>query len=54
MTPKIKQLIAKRASANEIQEQAVKEGMNTLKMSAISYVKEGITSIAEVKRITFE
>ena len=47
ISPAIKRLISKNADAEDIKNQAVKEGMNTLKMAAANGVKEGITSIAD-------
>lgn len=44
---KIKKLIASGANADEITAQAVTEGMNTLRMSASNYVKQGLTSLAK-------
>lgn len=54
ITPKVKEMISRNANANEINEMALKEGMNTLKMSATKYVLDGTTSIAELKKISLE
>lgn len=54
ISPAIKRLISKNAGAEDIKNQAVKEGMNTLKMAAANGVKEGITSIAEMIKATYE
>lgn len=54
ITPKIKEMISRNANANEINEMALKEGMNTLKMNATKYVLDGTTSIAELKKISLE
>ena len=54
ISPAIKRLISKNADAEDIKNQAVKEGMNTLKMAAGNGVKEGITSIAEMIKATYE
>lgn len=54
ISPTIKRLISKNADAEDIKNQAVKEGMNTLKMAAANGVKEGITSIAEMIKATYE
>lgn len=54
ISPAIKRLISKNADAEDIKNQAVKEGMNTLKMAAANGVKEGITSIAEMIKATNE
>lgn len=51
---KIKNLIASGANADEITVQAVTEGMNTLRMSASNYVKQGLTSFNEMMKITYE
>ena len=53
VTNKIKRLIAKGAAAEDIQDQALAEGMNTLRMSATRLVKEGITSVDELMRIAY-
>jgi len=53
VTNKIKRLIAKGASAEEIQDQALSEGMSTLRMSAARLVREGITSVEELMRIAY-
>lgn len=54
ISPAIKRLISKNVDAEDIKNQAVKEGMNTLKMAAANGVKEGITSIAEMIKATYE
>ena len=54
ISPAIKRLISKNADAEDIKNQAFKEGMNTLKMAAANGVKEGITSIAEMIKATYE
>lgn len=51
---KIKNLIASGANADDITAQAVTEGMNTLRMSASNYVKQGLTSFSEMMKITYE
>lgn len=47
MSSAIKELILKNASADEIKKQAIKEGMKTLRMSALTKVAQGITTIEE-------
>lgn len=54
ITPEIKKLIVRGADADEIRESAVRGGMHTLKMSAASYVTQGITSMAEMLKATYE
>ncbi len=46
-------VIAKGGTADVIEKQALEEGMSTLKMSAAKHVLNGITSIAEMKKITY-
>jgi len=53
VTNKIKRLISKGSSAEEIQDQALLEGMSTLRMSAARLVKEGVTSVDELMRIAY-
>ena len=47
-------VIAKGATADVIEKQALSEGMITLKMGAAKHVLKGITSLAEMKKITYE
>jgi type IV pilus assembly protein PilB len=49
----IRELVLEGASADEIKNTAVRLGMKTLRMSGLTKIKEGITSIEEVLRITF-
>ena len=46
-------VIAKGGTADVIEKQALAEGMSTLKMSAGKHVLNGITSISEMKKITY-
>jgi general secretion pathway protein E len=48
----IRSLIHKNAGAQDIQKQALKEGMHTLRESAIAKMKAGITTVEEVLRVT--
>lgn len=50
-TPEIKRMIKKQASAEEIFEKAMKEGMTTLKQDGTLKVLQGITDLAEVRRV---
>lgn len=54
ISPRLKRMINEHRPADELEKVAIMEGMNTLRMSAGRCVKEGITSIAEMKRVTFE
>jgi type IV pilus assembly protein PilB len=49
----IKELILEGASAAEIKNAAIRLGMRTLRMSGLTKLKEGITSVEEVLRVTF-
>ena len=54
VTHDLKLVIAKGGTADEIKNQALKEGMNTLRMSATRYVLEGITSVSEMRKVSFD
>ncbi len=49
----LKELILEGASASEIKRSAIRLGMKTLRMSGLTKLKEGVTSIEEVLRVTF-
>jgi type IV pilus assembly protein PilB len=50
----IRRLIIKRASAAVIKNQAISEGMKSLRMIGIDKAKEGITTLEEILRVTSE
>ena len=50
----IRRLIIKRASATVVKNQAMSEGMKTLRMVGIDKAREGITTLEEVLRVTSE
>lgn len=52
-TDEIRELILRGASSMEIQETAVALGMQTLRDSGLNKVREGVTTIEEVVRVTF-
>ncbi len=54
MTPKLKHIISKEGGAEEIKEQALAEGMHTLRMSASHYVMDGTTSVSEMMKVSFD
>jgi type IV pilus assembly protein PilB len=54
VTPNIRALIGKKASAGEVEEKARKEGMATLFMDGLNKVGAGITTIEEVLRVVRE
>ena len=54
VTHDLKYIIARGGNADEIKECALKEGMSTLRMSATRYVLNGITSVSEMKKVSFD
>jgi type II secretory ATPase GspE/PulE/Tfp pilus assembly ATPase PilB-like protein len=54
VTEKVGKLILERASASDIQKQAIEEGMITLKQDGYLKVTEGITTVEEVLRVAQE
>nr|MBQ8252081.1 Flp pilus assembly complex ATPase component TadA [Lachnospiraceae bacterium] len=50
----VKRIIARGGDADQIKEAALKNGMNTLRMSATRYVLEGVTSVSEMIKVSFE
>ena len=50
----IRRLIIKRASAAVIKNQAISEGMKTLRMVGVEKAREGITTLEEIWRVTSE
>lgn len=54
ITPRIKTIINQKGSADNIKDVALEEGMSTIRMSATKYVLNGITSLTEMKRVSFD
>jgi type IV pilus assembly protein PilB len=52
MSPRIRDLVLERASANEIKKVAIEEGMLTLRRDALEKLKRGITTAEEVLKET--
>ncbi len=52
ITEEIKEFILSGASALELKREAVRQGMKTLRQSALIKLKQGITTIEEVVRNT--
>jgi len=52
LSEELREQVLNGASASEIKRMAISLGMRTLRQSAISKVKEGMTTIAEVVRVT--
>ncbi|MBI1911332.1 MAG: type IV-A pilus assembly ATPase PilB [Deltaproteobacteria bacterium] len=51
-TESVKEMVLNGASSAEIKRAAIKDGMKTLRMSGITKVAEGVTTIEEVIRVT--
>lgn len=47
MTPRLRELVIKNASSDDIKAMAIKEGMKTLRMSALTKVAQGLTTLEE-------
>lgn len=47
VTPKIRELILRNASSDDIKKQAIRDGMKTLRMSALTKVAQGLTTLEE-------
>jgi type IV pilus assembly protein PilB len=52
MSEPLKELILQGASATELKAEAIRRGMRTLRMSGITKICQGTTSVDEVARIT--
>ena len=48
----IRSLILERANSDEIERVAVEEGMDTLRMDGFNKIKEGMTTVEEISRVT--
>ena len=53
ITERIQSAITQRATGDRIKEIAVEEGMITLLTYSLNLVKEGLTTLEEVERVTF-
>jgi type IV pilus assembly protein PilB len=54
LSPELRGLVLNGASAQELKQAAVQQGMRTLRMSALAKLQEGITTVQEVVRVTFK
>ncbi len=54
ITPEVREAISHRKSTQEIARVALEQGMRTLQSNARKLVREGITSVAEMMRATYE
>jgi type IV pilus assembly protein PilB len=49
----IREMVLEGASADELKKTAIRLGMKTLRMSGLTKVKEGVTTVEEILRVTF-
>ena len=54
VTDEVRDLVMAKANSSEIRKQAIREGMNTLRMDGATKVLAGLTTIEEVLRVTQE
>jgi type IV pilus assembly protein PilB len=54
LSPELRDTVLSGASALEIKRGAIQQGMETLRMSGLQKLREGITTIEEVVRVTFK
>lgn len=51
MTPEIQELTTQKASTQKIREMALQQGMVTLREEAVRLVRDGITTIEEIRSV---
>lgn len=54
ISPEMKRIISREDGTEAIKNQALKEGMHTLRMSAAEYVLDGTTTVSEMLRVSYE
>ncbi len=54
VTPRLRHVISTRGTTETIRETALQDGMHTLHMSAAEYVLEGVTTIGEMAKVSFD
>jgi type IV pilus assembly protein PilB len=52
VTEEIRRLLLSRSSVDEIHVAAIREGMRTMRQDGIDKVKQGITTLVEIGRVT--
>jgi type IV pilus assembly protein PilB len=52
MTDRLKEMVLQGASSAELKQEMIAEGVNTLRLSGISKILEGVTTVEEVCRVT--
>jgi len=53
MSDTVRQMILDRKAAAEINRQAIREGMISLRRAAVAKVLEGVTTLREINKVTF-
>ena len=54
MTPELKHIVSSKGTTEAIKDMALSQGMHTLRMSATSYVLDGVSTIDEMLKVSFE
>ncbi len=54
VSPAMKNIITRKGSTEQIKDVALGEGMSTLRMSARQYVLEGVTTVSEMLKVSFD
>jgi type II secretory ATPase GspE/PulE/Tfp pilus assembly ATPase PilB-like protein len=54
LNPKIRQMVQEKRSSEEIKAEAIKDGMLTLRDEGVQKALAGLTSLAEITRVTIE
>jgi type IV pilus assembly protein PilB len=54
LSPELRDMVLSGASSLEIKRSAIQQGMQTLRMSGLEKLQEGITTVEEVVRVTFK
>ena len=49
----IRDMIVKGATSTDIKKEAMRLGMKTLRMSGLTKIKDGVTTLEEILRVTF-
>ena len=52
MSPELRRMVLRGASVAELRDQAVAEGMLTLRMDGLEKIKKGVTTLEEVVKET--
>jgi type IV pilus assembly protein PilB len=53
MTSRLREMVVRRAATSELAKAAMEEGMQTMQQDALQKVHAGLTSVAEMMRVTY-